>query len=111
MPKSDAGRSSASIFLWFLHLLQFYFAFLAIRAEVPWPQIFGLVPMAIFVGMLPITVAGIGSRDAALILFFAPYAPASQMAFIGLFASLRYFLPGLCGVPFIHQYAIDPSAS
>jgi len=66
-PRSLAVILAVSIFLWFLHLLQFYFAFLAIRAEVPWPQIFGLVPMAIFVGMLPITVAGIGSRDAALI--------------------------------------------
>ncbi len=95
-----------SLFLWLLHLIQFYLVFQAIHANVAWAHVFGLVPMAIFVGMIPMTVAGIGSRDAAMIVLFAPYAPAGQMAFIGLFATLRYLVPGILGLPFLNQYLV-----
>ncbi len=101
---------AASVFLWSLHLFQFYLVFLAIHAPVAWYHVFCFVPVSILIGMIPITLAGIGSRDAALILLFAPYAPASQMIFIGIFASLRYFIPGICGIPFLHQYMIEEHA-
>ena len=97
---------SLSIFLWVFHLVQFVCFFFALRAGVPVFQIFALVPVAIFIGLMPMTIGGIGTRDAALIYLFSPYAPASLIAGIGIFATMRYIVPGLLGLPFFNQYAV-----
>lgn len=92
-----------SIFLWFLHLLQFYVLFQAFHSNVSVYQIFRLVPLAILTGLLPVTLAGIGTRDSALIYLFAPYEKTALIVGIGLFASLRYFVPGILGLPFLNH--------
>ncbi len=98
---------SVSLFLWFLHLTQFYFIFQALHSNVPCMHIFALVPVAIFTGMIPITAAGVGSRDAALLVLFSPYAPSSQIVIVGLFATLRYLVPGILGVFFLSSYMVN----
>jgi len=60
--------------------------------------VFLRVPIAIFVGLLPITLAGIGTRDGALVALIAPHAVA---ALVGLFSTLRYVVMALLGVPAI----------
>ena len=65
----------------------------------PTTAILGLVPVAIIIGLIPITLAGIGTRDAALIVLFSPWASAEMMAGAALLSHLRYFLPGLAGLP------------
>lgn len=92
-----------SILLWFLHITQIYFFFLSFNATVPLVIVLALVPVCIFVGLIPISFAGIGTRDASLIYFFSPYAPASIMAGIGILVSSRYFIPALVGLPFLHR--------
>lgn len=104
--KKDKGRFYfiifISIFLWFLHMTQIYFFFLSLNHPVQLKLVFGLVPVAIFIGLIPVTVAGMGTRDGALILLFAPYAPASLMAGVGILCSMRYWIPSLVGLPFLH---------
>lgn len=99
-----------SLFLWLLHLGQFYVVFCAIGAQVSLWHVFSLVALAIFVGLLPITIAGIGSRDAALVILFEPYAALTQIVFVGLFASVRYFVPGIMGVFFLNKYIVKNNA-
>ncbi len=96
--------SIVSLSIWLLHLYQFYLVFLCIHADVSLAFVLSLVPLAILVGLLPITVGGIGSRDAAMIALFSPYTEVTKVVFVGLFGSVRYFVPGLCGVPFFHEY-------
>jgi len=99
-----------SVFLWFLHILQFYVIFLSFHSQVSLSQVFRLVPLAILVGLIPLTLAGVGTRDSALIYFFTPYEAAARVVGVGLFASLRYFVPGILGLPFLNQYIIkEPS--
>jgi uncharacterized membrane protein YbhN (UPF0104 family) len=71
--------------------------------------IVGLVPAAIVVGLLPITVAGLGTRDVAMIVLFAPWAPAEMMAGIALLSHLRYILPGLAGLVSVRQFLAETS--
>lgn len=97
---------SISIFLWFLHLIQFYLIFLALHSSVSVFNVFRLVPLAILVGLVPLTVAGVGTRDSAMIYLFAPYESVALMAGVGLFASLRYFVPGVLGLPFLNHYIV-----
>lgn len=101
---SLALLAALSVAIWVLHLLQIYTFFLALRAPVPFLDAMALVPVAIFIGLLPITVAGIGTRDAALIFLFRPYQGAAAMAGVALLTHLRYLVPGLAGLPFFHRY-------
>ncbi len=99
-----------SIFLWFVHILQFYFIFLAFHSTVSLLNVFRLVPLAILVGLVPISMVGIGTRDSAMIYFFSPYEAVPKIVGIGVFATLRYFVPGLLGLPFLNQYIVKEAA-
>ncbi len=98
---------SLSVLLWVLHVAQIYIFFPSLRHPVPLTPALALIPMAILVGVIPITIGGMGTRDSVLILLFAPYADAATMAGIGLLCSMRYWVDTLLGVPFFHGYARD----
>jgi len=100
---------SISVFLWFIHILQFFVIFRALHSQVSIFHVFSLVPLAILVGLVPLTVAGVGTRDSAMIYFFAPYEAASKIVGVGLFSTLRYFIPGLLGLPFLNTYIVKKS--
>ena len=93
-----------SIFLWFLHLLQIWFFILALKAWTPLLANLALAPLAILAGLLPLTFAGVGTRDAALIVFYQPYLNSSTAAALGLLCTSRYLLPAIGGMPFLGQY-------
>ena len=109
-PRELAWILAVSVFLWFLHLSQFYLIFLALHSSVSVFNVFRLVPLAILVGLVPLTVAGVGTRDSAMIYFFAPYESVALVAGVGLFASLRYFVPGVLGLPFLNHYIVKKTA-
>ena len=110
--KGARGRfpsiQASSLLLWLLHLIQIYLFFLTLKQPISIFLVYALVPAAIFIGLLPISFAGVGTRDSALIYLFAPYASASLMAGVGLLCSLRYFVPALFGIPFFHDYMASP---
>lgn len=95
--------SLTSIFIWFLHLLQIWLFILALKAATPFLINLALSPLAILAGLLPLTFAGVGTRDAALIFFYQPYFDAQTGAALGLLCTSRYFLPALIGLPFLGQ--------
>lgn len=99
-PWNAAGLLLFSVFLWFLHLLQIWLFTLALGAEVPLISALALAPLAILAGLLPLTFAGVGTRDAALIFLFRPFMDAGTGAALGLLCTLRYLLPALGGLPF-----------
>lgn len=92
-----------SIFIWFLHLLQIWFFILALKAWTPFLVSLALSPLSILAGLLPLTFAGVGTRDAALIWFYQPYFNEAVGAALGLLCTSRYFLPALVGLPFLGQ--------
>jgi hypothetical protein len=94
-----------SVVLWSLHVIQILFFFPSLRQWVPIDAAFTYIPLAIFVGLLPLTIGGMGTRDAALIHLFSPYADASLMAAVGMLSSMRYWVDTLFGVPFFQRFA------
>lgn len=104
---SDKGQllkmAGSSIFIWFLHLLQIWLFILALQAWTPFLSNLALSPLAILAGLLPLTFAGVGTRDAALIFFYQPYFDAPTGAALGLLCTSRYFLPAIVGLPFLGQ--------
>jgi uncharacterized protein (TIRG00374 family) len=96
--------AATSVFLWSLHLLQIWFFILALRAWAPFLANLALSPLAILAGLLPLTFAGVGTRDAALIFFYKPFFSAPVAAALGLLCTSRYLLPAIGGLPFLGQY-------
>ncbi len=95
--------TSTSIFIWFLHLLQIWLFILALKAVTPFIISLALSPLAILAGLLPLTFAGIGTRDAAIIYFYQDYFSQATGAALGLLCTSRYFIPALIGLPFLGQ--------
>jgi uncharacterized membrane protein YbhN (UPF0104 family) len=93
-----------SIFIWFLHLLQIWLFILALKAWTPFLINLALSPLAILAGLLPLTFAGVGTRDAALIFFYRSHFNAPTAAALGLLCTSRYLLPALGGLPFLGRY-------
>ena len=72
-------------------------------------QILALWPLAIFVGMLPLTVAGMGTRDAAFLSLLAltsqqPVAEAPVLAVTFGYAVVATWVPATLGIPFMLGY-------
>lgn len=93
-----------SIFIWFLHLLQIWFFIIALNATVPFMANLALAPLALLAGLLPLTFAGVGTRDAALIAFYQPFFGAATGAALGILCTSRYLLPAIGGLPFLGRY-------
>ncbi len=94
-----------SIFIWYLHLLQIWMFALTLNASVPFITNLALAPLALLAGLLPLTFAGVGTRDAALVLFYKPYFPdAASAAALGVLCTSRYLLPAIGGLPFVGRY-------
>lgn len=106
-PWRAGGLLLFSVLLWLLHLVQVWLFALALGAEVPLISSLALAPLAILAGLLPLTFAGIGTRDAALIVLFRPFMDAGTGAALGLLCTLRYVLPALCGLPFFPGLLAD----
>lgn len=96
--------TGTSIFVWFLHLLQIWLFILALNAWTPFVINLALSPLAILAGLLPLTFAGVGTRDAALVLFYQPYFDAATAAALGLLCTSRYLMPAIGGLPFLQDY-------
>ncbi len=95
----------ASTVLWLVHLLQIWLFMLALQVDnVGFVISLGLTALALFVGLLPFTFMGVGTRDAALVYLYAPYFPAATGAALGVLTLFRYILPALVGIPIFSRY-------
>ena len=100
-----------SLASWIIQLIQFICFFWALGFDGPLTSIVALVPAAIVIGLLPITVAGFGTRDLAMIMLFAPWASAEMMAGVALLSHLRYILPGLAGLLSVRRLLAETTSA
>ena len=99
--------ASISVVVWFLHLVQIWFFIRMIHGAVPFGAHLALTPLAIFAGLLPLTYAGVGTRDAALIYFLRDYLSPGAGAALGILCTMRYIVPALAGLPFLNRYMVE----
>lgn len=89
---------------WMASVVQTLLCYRALGVDVPLLFATGALPLAIFVGLLPLTLSGMGTRDAALIALFARHAPEPVSLGVGLLYSLfGYWIPAVAGLPFLHR--------
>jgi glycosyltransferase 2 family protein len=92
-----------SLAIWGGHLAQFWL-FAQALAPVPFLDNMAFATLAILAGLLPLTMAGIGTRDAAILFLYRDYLTGGQAAVLGVLATLRYLLPAIAGLPFMGDY-------
>jgi hypothetical protein len=96
--------TGSSVFIWFLHLLQIWFFILTLNSSTPFWANLALSPLAILAGLVPLTFAGVGTRDAAIVLLYRPYMDAPAALALGVLCTSRYLVPALMGLPFLNEY-------
>ena len=93
-----------SLLSWFLSIMQTLMFFYAIGVNIPLFAAMANIPIAIFIGLIPVTLGGMGTRDAAIIFLFSEYASPSELLSAGiLFSVIRYWLLSLIGIPFMRK--------
>ena len=102
--KRFIGTAGMSLLLWMLHLGQIQAFILAAGVDASMLTAVARVPAAIFAGLMPVSLWGVGARDATLIALYADSASAGAMAAVGLLTASRYLMPGLAGVPCLWGY-------
>lgn len=90
--------------LWCLHLCQIQLFLWAAGVKVTLAVAAPKVALSLFVGLVPVSLFGMGTRDAALAYLFADAAGPAPLAVVGLLTSLRYVLPGLAGIAVVGSY-------
>jgi len=86
-----------SILVWFATYSQGYLLALALNIEIPFISYSLLYPIAGVISMLPITISGFGTREAALIVLFSQYSiPAAKIVSMSLLGTiLNMYIPAL----------------
>lgn len=93
-----------SLMLWIFAVFQTMLFFYALDIDIPFIFTMANIPIAIFIGMIPMTLGGMGTRDAAIIYLFSEFGTPSELLGIGiLFSVVRYGLPSLIGLPFLNK--------
>lgn len=93
-----------SLVLWLSHLFQIWLFTVALSAPVPFTACLTLAAIALLAGQMPLTIAGLGTRDVALVVLMSRYMPAETAAALGVLMSTRNFLPPLLGLPVMRPY-------
>lgn len=108
-----AGERTAAVSIvalslgaWGLHLAQIWMFARALNAVPPLLKTLALAALALLAGLVPVTLAGIGTRDAALIYLFRDYLTQEGGAALGLLCTLRYVAPALAGLPFLAEMTV-----
>lgn len=93
---------------WTLSMLQAYWLFKAVGAIVPFSAIYAFHPLSIFTGLIPITIAGVGTRDSAIIYFFSNFAASEQSLAVGILYGIQsYWITALLGIPLLYYFFKD----
>lgn len=93
-----------SLVLWLAHLFQIWLFTVALSLDVPFTVCASLSAVALMAGQLPMTLAGIGTRDVALVVLLSQYMAPESAAALGVLISTRNFLPPLLGIPLMRPY-------
>ena len=89
---------------WFASIWQTQLLFRGVGADVSFSYTATALPIAIFAGLLPVSIGGMGTRDSAMVVMFATYASASQALTVGLLYSFfGYWMLAILGLPLMRR--------
>lgn len=87
---------------WLASIVQTHLLLLAVGAQPSFLLTSAALPVAIFVGLVPVTIGGMGTRDAALVTLLTPAVSSAQALTVALLYSFfGYWLLAILGLPFL----------
>ncbi len=93
-----------TVLFWALSFAQTQMIMYAVGVSIPFQTVATHISIAILVGLLPVTISGMGTRDTAILFLFGQYGEASQLLSAAiLFLIYRYWLVSLLGLPFLYK--------
>jgi hypothetical protein len=97
--------------MFFVSLVLHYYAAHAFGIRIPFAQLLTFLPVIFMLAALPVTIAHLGTTQAAWIFFFGQYAPAPRLLAFSLaahlvFASTRALL-GVAWLPVAYRDLVD----
>jgi hypothetical protein len=93
--------------IWIGHIAQVLVmaAALGIHGDAAlWLALASRIPIAILAGLIPLTFAGIGTRDVALVVLLGPLILPENAAALGVLFWTRYLVPGCLGLPLLPKF-------
>ena len=103
-PGSFAFILIFSLVKWLLVFWQTDLCFKALGVDIPFSFMIAALPIAIFIGLIPISISGMGTRDAALIYLFSGFTSPGICLSVGILYSIfGYWLLSLIGLPFFRH--------
>ena len=107
-PRHLLGVMAGSLVVWLCAVAIVHTLLLAFGSTVSVVTTFSLWPLAIFVGLLPLTVSGLGTRDAAflglLALVGVQVEPARVFSATMGYAVVGVLLPAIAGIPWFLRH-------
>lgn len=92
-----------SIIFWLGHFFQIWLFFRAANMPLSYPETLFYAPIAMMAAFVPFTIAGLGAREAVLIVLLQGLMPREVIVLGGLLLSLRYIVPALIGLFFVED--------
>lgn len=89
------------------HIVIFYLLFLVVRvqASIPLGALVLYVSLIVLLTNVPITISGLGTREAFVLYFFSGYAQPEALVAVGILVSfVEYVLPALYGMAFQRDF-------
>ena len=100
-----------SLIIWILFMLIIFILFNSINYKIYFPYIMVVYPISKIIGLIPLTIGGVGTRDTAFVYFFNTYdipQEASLIVSLSYFV-ITYILPSVFGFPFTIYYLFKES--
>jgi uncharacterized membrane protein YbhN (UPF0104 family) len=107
-PRLMLATVGLTILNWVTTVVTAALLFDAVGASVPLFYVFAGFPPAVFAGLMPFTLGGMGTRDSVIMLLFDGFATTAQSLAVGILYAFfsRWFLSVL-GLPFLHRISRD----
>ena len=94
-----------SLLGYFISFISIYFIFVSIDGTVPFLKIMFYFPIITLISIIPITISGLGTREAATIFFLSKYASPESLLSAGILMSfIIVVLPSLVSLLFMKRF-------
>ncbi|MFW6024715.1 MAG: lysylphosphatidylglycerol synthase transmembrane domain-containing protein [Candidatus Woesearchaeota archaeon] len=94
---------SLSILNWLVLIFQGYLIFKVINTQISLILAIRVISIGIFVGIIPVTISGFGTRDATFILLLNNYMTYEKIVLFGILFSFRYILLSSVGLIWLDE--------
>jgi len=94
-----------SLLGFFISFISVYFVFLSVNVTIPFLEIMFYFPIITLITIVPITISGFGTREAATVFFLSKYATPENLLSVGILLSfVIVVLPSLVSLLFMKRF-------